>query len=464
MKQKKELIRNTIIIAIGRCSTQVITFLLLPLYTSILTTKEYGEYDLLNTISIFAIPFITLLMEEAMFRFLIDVKNREEKKRVISQSVLFSIFSMIFYSFLILVIGKIMHYPYIIYLIFYIGASILSGIAGSICRGQGKYKIYSLFNFLSSFLVVLLNIIFIAFIRIGIKGLFLSYILGNAIVSIWILYLLKIPRYISFKNLDKSLMKDMLRYSIPLVPNSVSWAIINLSDRLLITYFLGLGVNGIYSIANKFPTIINTFYNFFYMAWKETASKMVKEENKDEFYNNIYIHLKHFLVAVSLILIGVLPFVFPFLIKKSYADAYIYIPPLILSIYFSNLSSFYGGIFAAYKDTKIMGSSTIWGAFINLGVNILLIQFIGVWAAVVSTFVSIFIIYLFRSFKIKKYVTLEKDDYRFCHIFAFSIILMCYYAEEKFLFMIGFMIVICYSMYINQSFIKVFLRKMKIIS
>ena len=72
MNQKKELIKNTLIISIGKFSTQLITFLLLPLYTSLLTTSEYGEYDFLNTISIFLIPCVTLLMEEGMFRFLID--------------------------------------------------------------------------------------------------------------------------------------------------------------------------------------------------------------------------------------------------------------------------------------------------------------------------------------------------------------------------------------------------------
>ena len=161
MKHKKELIKNTIIIAIGRCSTQVITFLLLPLYTSILSTKEYGEYDLLNTISIFAIPFITMLMEEAMFRFLIDVKDRTEKKKVISQTVIFSLISMTVASILIFIIGSIFHYKYTLYLIFFIVGSILSGLAGSLCRGQGKYTIYAVFNFLSSFFNVFLNIIFI---------------------------------------------------------------------------------------------------------------------------------------------------------------------------------------------------------------------------------------------------------------------------------------------------------------
>lgn len=461
VKHKKELIKNTIIIAIGRCSTQVITFLLLPLYTSILSTKEYGEYDLLNTISIFAIPFITMLMEEAMFRFLIDVKNKEEKKKVMSQSVIFSFISMIVASIIIFIIGSIFHYKYTFYLIFFIVGSILSGLAGSICRGQGKYTIYAVFNFLSSFFNVLLNIIFIVFLKWGIHGLFLSYIISNSLVSLWILWKLRIPKYVSFKNLDKKLMKEMLTYSIPLVPNSVSWAIINLSDRVVITSVIGAAANGIYSMANKFPTIINTFYNFFYMAWKESASKIVKEDNKEEFYNSIYINLKHFLMAVSLVLIGVLPFVFPLLIKKDYVAAYNYIPPLIISIYFSNLSSFYGGIFAAYKETKIMGSSTVWSAIINLAVNLLTIHFLGVYAAILSTFLSTFTVYLYRSYKMKNYISLKKDHLSLCHIFCLICVILTYYSKSTPLCLFSLLIVTAYSMYINRGFIDVILKKFK---
>lgn len=461
MKHKKELIKNTIIIAIGRCSTQVITFLLLPLYTSVLSTKEYGEYDLLNTISIFAIPFITMLMEEAMFRFLIDIKTKEEKKRVISQSVIFSFLSMVVASTIIFIIGTILHYQYTFYLIFFIVASILSGLAGSICRGQGKYKVYALFNFLSSFINVALNIIFIMIMKMGIHGLFLSYILSNALVSLLFLYMLRVHKYVSFKNIDKNLMKEMIAYSAPLVPNSVSWAIINLSDRIVITGFLGASVNGVYSMANKFPTIINTFYNFFYMAWKESASKIVKDDHKEEFYNNIYIHLKHFLMAVSLVLIGILPFVFPLLIKKGYVSAYEYIPPLILSIYFSNLSSFYGGIFAAYKETKIMGGTTVWAAIINILVTLALITFIGVWAAILSTFISTFVVYLYRGHKMKSYITLEKDRLSFCHVLCLLSIILCYYSKNMWLCITGFIIVTLYSMYINKGILMMIVRKLK---
>ena len=90
MNQKKQLLVNTIIIAIGKLSTQVISFLLLPLYTSKLTPGEYGTYDLLVTISTFLLPIITLLMEESMFRFLIDADDLKEKKRVITATIFYT--------------------------------------------------------------------------------------------------------------------------------------------------------------------------------------------------------------------------------------------------------------------------------------------------------------------------------------------------------------------------------------
>ena len=98
MNQKKELIKNTIIISIGKFSTQLVSFLLLPLYTSLLTTAEYGQYDFLNTISIFLIPCVTLLMEEGMFRFLIDAKETKSKGEVFSTTFLFSIVSFTIWS------------------------------------------------------------------------------------------------------------------------------------------------------------------------------------------------------------------------------------------------------------------------------------------------------------------------------------------------------------------------------
>ena len=102
MNQKKELIKNTLIISLGKFSTRIVSFILLPLYTALLSKSEYGSYDLLNTISIFLIPLITLQLEEAMFRFLIDAKNSGDKKKIFTQTVFYASISFVIWALIIL--------------------------------------------------------------------------------------------------------------------------------------------------------------------------------------------------------------------------------------------------------------------------------------------------------------------------------------------------------------------------
>ena len=374
MNQKKELVKNTLIISIGKFSTQIVSFLLLPLYTSLLTTKEYGTYDFLNTISIFLIPCVTLLMDEGMFRFLIDAKDNNSKSEIFTSTFAFTFISFFIWGILIFIVGNILKYPFTNYLIFYILASLLSALAGSTARGLGKFKIYSLFCFLSSVLTILLNILFILGLHMGLSSLFISYILGNSIVSIWLLLKIQVPKYVNMKNLHKKNLKEMIKYSFPLVPNSISWNAIALTDRVLIVNILGEGQNGIYSVGNRFPTIINTCYSYFNLSWKESASKVVNQKDKDDFYNSVYINLNHLLISVSIVIVAFLPFIFDFFIKNAYREAYNYIPLMILSVYLSNLSNFCSGIFSAYKDTKILAKTTVLAAIINFIVGFLLIR------------------------------------------------------------------------------------------
>ena len=413
MNQKKELIKNTIIISIGKFSTQLLSFLLLPLYTSLLKSSEYGQYDFLNTISIFLIPCVTLLMEEGMFRFLIDAKTDKQKGEVFTTTFVFSIISFIIWSILIFIVGSILKYPFTIYLIFYILASLLSSLAGSTARGLSKFKLYSVFSFLSSLATILLNILFIVKLHLGINSLFLSYIIGNSIVSLWLLMKINVFKYVKLINLSKTKVKEMIKYSFPLVPNSISWNAIGLTDRLLIINILGESKNGIYSVGLRFPTVINTCYSYFNLSWKESASKVVNSEDKDEFYNSVYLNLNRFLICVSILIIAFIPFIFNLLVKNDYREAYMYIPLMILSVYFSNLSNFCSGIFSAYKDTKILAKTTLIATIINFVVGILLIKVIGLYASIIATMIAYIVIYYYRNYKLKKYISLKHDKYTF---------------------------------------------------
>ena len=461
MNQKKELIKNTIIISIGKFSTQLVSFLLLPLYTSLLKESEYGEYDFLNTISIFLIPCVTLLMEEGMFRFLIDSKTDKQKGEVFSATFIFSIISFIVWSLLIFIVGNILHYSYTTYLIFYILASLLSALAGATARGLSKFKLYSLFCFLSSLLTILLNVLFIAVLHMGINSLFLSYIIGNSIVSIWLLCKIKVFKFVKRENINKKKTMEMIKYSFPLVPNSISWNAIGLTDRLLIVNILGSAKNGIYSVGLRFPTIINTCYSYFNLSWKESASKVVDSKDKNEFYNSVYINLNRFLICVSILIIAGLPFIFNLLVKNAYREAYMYIPLMIISVYFSNLSNFCSGIFSAYKDTKILARTTIVATIINFIVGILLIRKIELYASILATMTAYIVIYFYRNYKLRKYIVLKHDNYSIYHTIILAIVTLCYYLKNIWICLLGLIIAIIYSYYVNINLINPILNKIK---
>lgn len=456
----KDLAFNTIIIGIGKFSTQIVSFLLLPLYTSILSTEEYGIYDLILTITTFALPFITLLMEESMFRFLIDCKDDTQKKNVISQTMLYTLVSTIFFLVVILVINNFFKIPYLWISLLYVASSIISGLRNALVRGLGKIKLYTLVNFISSLLNIILNIIFIALLRFGIYGLLLAGIISNIVSSAIVFIILKMHKYFSIKNYDKNLMTKMIKYSIPLVPNSLSWAVVNLSDRLVISGVIGTSANGIYAMSYKFPNLMNTIYGFFYTAWTESSAKAINDNENEEFFNKIYKTLTNAMFSVSLGIIVCMPLIFNLFIKADYSEAYKYIPILVIAMYFNNMSGYYGGIFTGYKDTKVMGTTTIIGAIINIVIDILLIKFIGIYAAAISTLVSCMVIYYYRKLNVRKYIKLQRVDLTLgCIILTISLIL--YYCNNNFTIkLINLLVVIIFMFFSNRKIIERVLMKL----
>ena len=452
MSRKKELAFNTVIIGIGKFGTQVLSFFLLPIYTSVLSTNEYGIYDLILTISIFLIPIITLLMEESMFRFLIDAKDEKEKGDIISQVSKYIIKRLCVFSIIVAIIGLFFKRIDIYVALLYIISSVLITSINAIVRGMGKIKIFSALNFANNLCIIILNIIFILKLRLGYLSLLYSAAIVNVLSVLFIVYKLKLYKYLKPRKC-KDRTKEMKKYSLPLVPNSISWSVINTSDRLIVSGFMGTAANGIYSMANKFPTIMDSIYGFFYTAWKESAAKALKDEDSNKFYNNIYETLKCLLFSIVIGMCACMPFVFTILVKNEFQGAYLYIPILILAMYYSNMSGFYGGIFSAYKDTKVMGYTTMISAAINLIVNIACIHFIGIWAAALSTLVATFIVYYIRKRKMKEVITLSKDSILLRAIKVISLlgVVYTYYSNSTIIHIIALVIVLIICVIINRK-------------
>jgi len=462
---KRDLFKNTFIIAIGKFSTQVLSYFLLPLYTSILSTSEYGIYDLLVTICIFVIPLITIMMEESMFRFLIDEETVDGKKKVMSTACIYALMSTFIWCSLGYIILWIIGYEYRTVFILYMISSILMKLTNGTSRGLSKIKIYSLSNVILSILTIGLNILFIAVFKWGVNGLLYSTVIANVITCLFVLFKLKVYNYVKPKYFDKNKLKIMIKYSYPLVPNNISWYIINISDRIVVSSVLGSSVNGIYAMANKFPNIMNNFSSFFFTAFKENVAIAVKKDNYEKYYNEIYEIVHNAFIAISLLIISILPFIFNIFIKKDYVAAYEYIPLLVIALYYGNMAGFYGTIFTAFKEGKTIGKSTVCGAIINLVVHLGLIYFIGIYAAILSTLLSNYAVAIYRKTKLKRYVTLKPLKNYYLAIFMLILTATLYYFKNFYLNILSLFIVIIYVLIANKTLIndikKMVFRKRK---
>lgn len=455
MNKKKQLAKNTLIIFMGRVCTQLISYFLLPLYTSYLATKEYGLVDLIQTYVTLLVPVITLELEMSIFRYLIDSRGKEKETKTLMSNNFFVLgISLTLFSVLYIIFTCFVSIPFRWLVLFDIIVCVLSGNFLQITRGFGKTVDYSISCILTGITTILSNILMICYFHMGAEGMILSMALANFICSLYLFVRLKMWKYIDFSKVDKKLIKEMNRYSIPLIPNGISWWIVNASDRSIISFVLGASYNGLYAISNKFPTIISSLTGVFNLSWSESAALHINSPDRDEFFSDITNTVIKLFTAMGAGMIACMPFLFPLFIHSNYNDAYNYIPFLVLGVVFNVAICLYSQVYLAKKLSKQVASTAILGAIINIILNVLFIRKIGLYAAAMSTTISYFVMMVYRHFDLKKYVHIQIEKgliLKTILIFTFAIF---FYYQNKFITNIFSLLVVClYAFLLNYSFL-----------
>lgn len=463
MSRETSLIKNTVIITIGKICTQLITFLLLPVYTAVLTTKEYGTVDLLNSLVSLCLPIVTFQIEQGLFRYLIDNRNNQrEIRKIITTSMSAITCQSILYVCLFLFIAPFINNEYKYFLLTNVIVCIYSNIMLQISRGLGDNKNYALGSFITAVTTVLLNVVFIVIFRWGAYGMLTASLIGNIVCCCFLFLVKKIYLYIDFKAFSKNLLDKLWKYSIPLIPNAISWWIFNSSDRIIVSSVLGVGSNGILSAAYKFSSVYVTIYNIFNMTWTESASLHIYDEDCDKFFSNIMNKTLRIFTAICFIIIVFMPFVFPIMINNKFNEAYNQIPILMLASLFNVVAGLIGAIYLAKKDTKAIAKTSIWSAIINIIINLGLIKFIGLYAASISTLFSYLLLSIYRLYDVKKYITININKlFLISGLVLIPTIFICYYLNKMVINIIIIVIVVIYSIIINRGSIRMIMRFIK---
>lgn len=406
-EKEKSLIKNTGILAFGTLCAKIFSFFLLPLYTSRLETQDYGNVDVIQTIVTLLVPFASLMLSAASFRFIIEKDSFEDHKVIISTATIVEGIGSGAFVIIYAVTGLVVKTPYLLLSLFYFIGAVGTELVQNIARGFGKNKLYAVMSFSMTVVSVITNLVLI--LGFGIKGasILVASMLAYYVAMAIAVFSMKLWRYISVRAFSQAKLREMLKYCLPLIPNAISWWIANASDRLLVLFFLGSGANGIYAAANKIPTIYTTIYNVYNIAWIEALSRGANDSDQEVFVNEMFKKSIKFFGCIDIGIICCMSLFFNLLIGKEYDAAYGHIYILMLAIFFNSVCSLYGGVLTAFKESKTIGSTTVFGAVVNFIVNITLIKIIGLYAASISTLVSYVVIFVLRAIKSDKLMKLH---------------------------------------------------------
>ena len=463
MSRGKQLVKNTAIVAVGRICTKMLAFILLPFYTAVLSQQEYGIVDLFNTFTSLMIPVVVFQMEDAVFRFLIEIREDElQKRKLLSTTILFAFMQCVLFFAVFFLITRWVSIPYGAFLLGNILVTIFSGLFLQLARGLGDNIGYAIGSFITAAATILLNIILVLIMKMGVEGMFISIFFSNLLTVIYIFIKEKVFSYIRLDAFSFAELKKVLSYSFPLIPNYLCWWILGASDKSIVTAFLGLSANGILAVAQKFSTAYTTMYSVFNLTWTENAAMHLKDQDSERYFSDIIEKAFRILSCMCMGVVAIVAVFFPVLVNENFAEAYNQIPIYMLSAFLYSTIGIFSVVYIACKMTGKIAKTSFSAAAINLVVNLTLIQWIGLYAASISSVAAYAVLLAIRYYDIQKYLKVRISKKTILSVcFAMTGTFVVYYIRDNLLSAILLAGIVIFSLCFNRAIMKEAVQMLK---
>lgn len=408
MNPYKKLLGNSALFAIGNLGSKLISIILVPLYTYYLTTSEYGFVDIVISTSSMLLPIISLSIYEAILRFIMDRTHDDDM--IITNGVFVTFVG----SVLVLLLYPILSYFNVLsdllpYMILILILQAFQTLLAQYSRAIGNVKQYALNGIIMSFVTGGMNVLLLVYLGWGISGYLTSLVISNFISIIFLSMTAKVFRHIKLSKISISKIKGLLQYSIPLIPNSFMWWVINASNRYFILFFVGAGANGLFAVANKIPSLLSILNTIFFQAWQLSAIEEYDSKDKSKLYSNVFNYFSLVMLLGSSAILIVLKVIFDYTVQEDFYDSWRLAPFLLLGVTFSSFSSFLGTNYIAAKQTKGVFKTSIYGGIVSVAANMFFVPLFGANGAGMSTMLSFFVIWILRAKDTRKFIQMNVD-------------------------------------------------------
>ncbi len=369
--RNENLIKNVLLFAIGNIGSKLLQIILVPIYTRVMSSAEYGTVDIMQSIVSLLLPIFSFTIYEAVFRYAME--KDYNKQAVFSTGVVVCGVGGILLVMCGLVTSQFIEPIFVWLVVFNTFFGFVRSMLSQYSKAVDKTVLYTVDSILITVCVLILNLIFIIQFKWGVNGYMLGYILANLISCVFLYICLGKFRKISFKSISKPIIKEMIRFSIPLIPNGVCWWISSFIDRLIVTGVEGEAANGLYAAGHKIPSLLTVIVTIFFQAWQMSANQEFKKNDIADFYREIHDQIFSVITLVSSFLILFCKPITSVFLGEEYFDAWQVMPLLLVSTSFFSYAQFLGSIYTANKKTGMALITNLIGVCISLTVNTLLV-------------------------------------------------------------------------------------------
>lgn len=404
LKILKSSVRDTAIYSIGTFSSKLAGFILVPLYTNrqYLSENDYGVLNLIEANLQIIISVFGLGLSYGFERWYWD-KDKLDKRKSILFTIVFStgclaavliagaiplaapLSETLFNSTLYADIFKLM--------VVNAALEIIAQTPTSLIRLQEKSVLFTFSNTLKLVVSITFTVLFVTQLGLGLPGIYYAQIIG--ILVYFTLLTPLVIRHVQVRFEWREL-GDILRFRFPLLLPVIALNVFAFNDRFVISNMMGMLETGIYSLGAKLTNTIKVFLiTAIWLALMPTIYKMMNDPANKRFYSKVMTYLG-FTVIIFVMFFSFYDreLVMLFASEKIYYEAYKVIPILALGIYFSMLKDVSMIGLNITKKTGPIAATTIAVALINLGLNLLLIPYLGIIGAAVSSLTSQFIFFM----------------------------------------------------------------------
>lgn len=404
------LIKNGAYYTLGTFILQGINFLTLPLYTRILTTRDFGITSLYTAWQAIVVIFLCLQTFSTIQNAKVTY-NDDEYREYNSNIVILSFISFAIFSIFIMAFSKKLSnfsglsinliFLMLLHSFFSLGVT----FKNTILRFDGKAEKQLFISMFYTILNVGLSIFFITSVPQVEKatGKILGAVVPSIILGGYFYLEIIFKKKPTFK---KEHFIFCLTLGLPLILHNLSHIVLTSSDRMMIERFIGLEETGIYGFTYTIGTILSTAAGAFGSAWVPWYFQKLKSEN----HNEIKIYSKNYLDFFTLVTMGFIfisPEIVRFMGSSDYWIGKYFLPWIIFGCYFIFLYSFPVNYEFYVKKTNYIALGTSLSAVINLVLNFIFIPKYGSFGAALTTLVSYFFLFIFHEI-----ITRKKFNYK----------------------------------------------------